>query len=202
MKRIVATAVAVLLALVTSAAINADTLAQADRDSALKYLESTKKTIEETVKGLSEAQWNFKPGPDRWSVAQVLEHIGATEDSLRGLIEEKVLKAPAVPDRDIKKIDAMVLAAIPDRSHKFQAPEELRPTNRFGSPADTLKHFVETRAKTEELLKKTPDLRDHAMDSPIGKLDAYEWILFIGAHSERHTKQIKEVMADPNFPRQ
>jgi hypothetical protein len=32
------------------------------------------------------------------------------------------------------------------------------------------------------------------------KLDGYEWILFIAAHSDRHTKQIKEVEADPNFP--
>ena len=46
------------------------------------------------------------------------------------------------------------------------------------------------------------DLREHATDSPLGKqLDAYEWILFAGAHSERHTKQIEEVKADPNFPK-
>ena len=31
-------------------------------------------------------------------------------------------------------------------------------------------------------------------------LDAYQWLLFISAHSERHTKQILEVKADPNFP--
>jgi hypothetical protein len=203
MKRIAVSVAAIVLALLSSAGVSAQALAEADRDSAMKYLETTKKTIQETVKGLTDAQWNFKPGPDRWSVAQVLEHIGATEDSLRGLIEEKVLKAPAAPDRDVRQIDAMILAAIPDRSRKFQAPEELRPTNRFGSPEDTLKHFLETRAKTEELLKKTPDLREHAIDSPMGqKLDAYEWILFIAAHSDRHTKQIKEVIADPNFPKQ
>jgi hypothetical protein len=45
-------------------------------------------------------------------------------------------------------------------------------------------------------------LRAHAVDSPLGpKLDAYEWVLFIAAHSERHTKQIHEVKADPNFPK-
>ncbi len=27
------------------------------------------------------------------------------------------------------------------------------------------------------------------------------WILFIAAHSERHTKQINEVKADPSFPK-
>ena len=47
-------------------------------------------------------------------------------------------------------------------------------------------------------LKTTPGLRDHAVESPAGsKWDAYEFVLLIAAHSERHTNQIKEVKADP-----
>jgi DinB family protein len=200
-RKLYAVAVLCLLA-VASVANSAPALEKADLESAHKYLESTKKNIEEATKGLSDAQWNFKPGPDRWSVAQVMEHIALAEDYLRGLVVDNVLKAPAAPGRDLKKIDEMVLAMIPDRSQKFQAPEPLKPTNHFGTPADTLKHFLESRAKTEALLKDTPDLREHAIDSPMGqKLDAYEWILFIAAHSDRHTKQIKEVEADPNFPK-
>jgi hypothetical protein len=95
-----------------------------------------------------------------------------------------------------------VLKAIPDRTVKAQAPEPLKPTNRFGSPRASLKHFIDSRKKTIAFAKSTPDLRAHAIDSPLGKkLDAYEWILFIAAHSERHTKQILEVKADPNFPK-
>jgi hypothetical protein len=61
---------------------------------------------------------------------------------------------------------------------------------------------VASRAKTEEFLKTAPGLREHAADSPVGtKWDAYEFILLIGAHSERHTKQILEVKADPNYPK-
>ena len=115
----------------------------------------------------------------------------------------KVMKAPARPDgEDVKAIDEMVLQRIPDRSKKVNTTEPLRPTNRFGSPDASLKHFEESRAKTIEFLKKTPDMRMHAVDSPLGKkLDAYEWVLFLAAHSERHTKQIEEVKADPNFPK-
>jgi DinB family protein len=168
----------------------------------MQYLESTKKKVAEATAGLSDAQWNFKSAPDRWSVAQVVEHIAAAEDLLRGMVIEKVMKAPADPARDVKKTDEAVLAMIPDRSHKAQAPEPLVPTNRYGSPAGSLKHFMETRATTEDFLKNTPDLRAHAEDSPLGmKLDAYEWVLFIAAHSDRHTKQILEVKADPNFPK-
>ena len=96
----------------------------------------------------------------------------------------------------------MVVAMVSDRSHKIQAPEPLKPTNRFGSPTDAEKHFLERRATTEEYLKTATDLRAHASDSPMGvKLDGYEWILLIAAHSERHTKQMLEVKADPNFPK-
>jgi hypothetical protein len=78
----------------------------------------------------------------------------------------------------------------------------LRPTNRFGRPAEAEQHFLESRATTEEYLKSAPDLRAHAIDSPMGmELDGYGWILLIAAHSERHTKQILEVKADPNFPK-
>jgi uncharacterized damage-inducible protein DinB len=182
----------------------AQALSQADRESALKYLEDTRKGVEDATKGLSAAQWNFTPAPDRWSVAEVTEHIAAAEDYLMSMVTEKVMKAPArAKEEDTAALDAMVKTAIPDRSHKAQAPEPLKPTNRFGSPEAALKHFEESRAKTEEFLKKTDDLRAHAVDSPLGKqLDGYEWILFVAAHSERHTKQIQEVKADPNFPKQ
>jgi hypothetical protein len=131
-----------------------------------------------------------------------VEHIAAAEDYIRASVAEKVMLAPGVPDRDLKKTDDAVVAMVPDRSHKAQAPEPLVPTNRFGSPDGSVKHFLESRAKTEEFLKTTPGLREHAVDSPLGaKLDGYEFVLFIAAHSERHTKQILEVKADPNYPK-
>jgi hypothetical protein len=195
-------AVGATLALV-AANVRAQETTQADKDKALAYLESTKKGVLDATNGLSEAQWNFKPAPDKWSVAECVEHIAAAEDFIRGMAVDKVMKAPAAPDRDIAKIDAGIMAMIPDRSQKAQAPDQLKPTNRFGSPEGSLKHFAESRTATENFLKDTPDLRAHAVDSPLGgpKLDAYEWVLFVSAHSQRHTKQIEEVKADPNFPK-
>jgi uncharacterized damage-inducible protein DinB len=183
-------------------ALRAQEVTQAEKERTLQYLETTKKGVLEATKGLSEAQWNFKPAPDRWSVAQVMEHIAASEDFIRGVVQEKVMLAPAgEPGRDVKKTDEAVLAMVPDRTTKAQAPEPLVPTNRFGSPESSIKHFVESRATTEDFLKTTTGLRDHVTDSPLGKLDGYEFVLLIAAHSERHTKQINEVKADPNFPK-
>ena len=193
------------VASMSAAAVPQD-ITQTDKDRALAYLESTKKAVVEATKGLSDAQWNFRIAPDRWSIAEVMEHLAAAEDMIRGLIVEKVMVSPEIGPRDpaeLKKIDDGVVAQVPDRSHKLQAPELLKPTNRFGSPADAKEHFLESRATTEQYLKTTPDLRGHAIDSPMGvKLDGYEWVLLIAGHSERHTKQMLEVKADPNFPKQ
>ena len=191
--------VALTLALLNSAFAQT----QAEKDKAMQYLESTKQGVMDATKGLSAAQWNFKSAPERWSVAEVMEHIAAAEDFIRGNITENVMKAPARPAaEDVKALDDIVVAKIPDRSVKAQAPEPLKPTNRFGSPEASLKHFLESRQTTEAFLTSHNDLRDHATDSPLGKkLDAYEWILFLTAHSQRHTKQMLEVKADPNFPK-
>src|SRR5256885_7128040 len=187
MKRFRGAAVIVLLALAVAASARAQDASQADKERALQYLELTKKGVLDATKGLSDAQWNFKAGPDRWSVAEVMEHLAAAEDMLRGMIQGQLMKSAAVPGRsaeEIKKGDESVLAMVPDRSHKAQAPEPLKPTNRFGSPAAAQKHFLESRAETEDYLKNTSGLREHVGDSPLGKLDGYEFILFTAAHSE------------------
>ena len=56
-----------LLMMAGAAAASAQEVTQAEKDKALQYLETTKKNVLEATKGLSEAQWNFKPAPDRWS---------------------------------------------------------------------------------------------------------------------------------------
>jgi uncharacterized damage-inducible protein DinB len=195
-------ALALVCALFFALTARAQELTQAEKDKALAYLESTKKDVLDATKDLSPAQWNFKPAPDRWSIAECVEHIAAAEDYIRGAIENGVMKAPAVPGRDIAAIDAGIIANVPERKTKVQAPEAIKPTNRFGSPQTALDHFVESRATTETFLKTTPGLRDHAADSPTGqKWDGYEFILLIAAHSERHTNQVKEVKADPAYPK-
>src|ERR1700686_4522182 len=113
-----------LLWMAGATAASAQEVTQAEKDKALQYLETTKKNVLEATKGLSEAQWNFKPAPDRWSVAQVMEHIAAAEDFIRdNLLKEKVMVAPAgEPGRDVKRTDEAVVAKVPDRTHKAQAP--------------------------------------------------------------------------------
>jgi hypothetical protein len=194
---------ALSLLLCANSWLTAQDLTAEERKRATDHLKKTSAAFLTSVGGLSEAQLNFKPAPTRWSVAEVSEHIAAAEDFLMGLVQGQAMKAPARTEpANLKEIDDFVLTAISDRTKKAQAPEPLIPSKRFGSTDDTLKHFRESRAKTLKFLADTKDLRAHAIDSPLGKkLDAYQWLLFISAHCERHTKQINEVKADPNFPK-
>lgn len=200
MKRIL---IVLCLAFFAASQVAAQALTSAELKRATDHLKKTSAAFIAATNGLSEGQWHFKPAPNRWSVAECAEHIAATEDFLMGMVKEKVMKAgPRAEPANVKEIDDFVLTAISDRTSKAQAPEPLVPTKRFGSPAETMKHFKESRAATLKFVNETKDLREHAVESPLKKvLDAYQWVLFVSAHCERHTKQILEVKADPGFPK-
>jgi hypothetical protein len=190
------------LALFATARLSAAAVSAEELKRANDHLKKTSEAFQKSVAGLSEAQLNFKESPDRWSVAQCAEHIASAEDFLMNMIGD-VMKAPARTEpANLKEIDDFVVTAIADRTNKVKAPEPLAPSNRFKDAKGSVDHFKASRAKTIAFLNETKDLRDHAADSPLGKkLDAYQWVLFISAHTERHTKQIEQVKADPNFPK-
>src|SRR5271157_4954348 len=161
------------------------------------------------MKGLSEAQWTFKPAPDRWSIAEIVEHMIFVQERVLGPLRDQLTTAPALPtDRDYKLVDAIVVNQFPNRLTKFQAPEFAQPTGRFAA-AEALDCLMKNYARLTEYLESTPDLRKHALEAlplkAVSKgayesMDGYQWILAAAAHTERHTKQVLEVMADANFP--
>lgn len=188
-----------------SSTASATTLTQDERDRAVAYLKETQKDFKAAIDGLSEAQWKFKPAPDRWSAAEAAEHIAVAEETMWQQVRDKIMKSPATPEKraEVQGKDAIILEKVPDRSRKAQAPEQLRPTGRWTTKAELLKAFDANRAAEIAYLAETKeDLRDHFDDHPALKtMDAYQWLIFNGAHCKRHTAQILEVKADPNFPK-
>ena len=206
-----------LLAFLTAAACAGSLLAQSspappasgsltteERESAIKYLKETEKNFLAAINGVSEAQWKFKAAPDRWSIAETAEHIATAEDLIWERVNE-MIKAPANPEKRVETQgkDKIILEKIPDRSRKAQAPEVLKPTGKFATREELVKHFMETRAKEIAFLEQTKeDLRSHIADHPaLGLMDGYQWVIFNGAHSKRHTAQIQEVKTDANYPK-
>jgi len=182
------------------------TLTPEERESALKLFQTTHDNFLKSIAGLSQKQWTFKPAPDRWSVAEVAEHITVSETTIMGLIQHPLMQSPAATEKrqQVKGKDELILQKVPDRTRKAQAPEMLRPTGRWTSEAELAKAFEDSRKANMEYIRTTnDDLRDHFYDHPaFGTLDGYQWLLLIGSHSARHTAQIEEVKADPNFPKE
>lgn len=180
-------------------------LTQEERQAAIQYLEATRQKVLDSVKDLTDAQWKYKPSPDRWSAAEVAEHIAVSEGTLFGLVTNQVMKTPAAPEKKAaaKGKDEVIRNSLTNRTVKAQAPEMLKPTNRFATREETIKAFLASREKTIEYVKTTQDdLRGHFLAHPFFKdMDGYQWLLLISGHSERHSLQILEVRADPNFPK-
>ena len=181
------------------------TLSQKEREQGVAELEGSRKAFLDATSGLSEAQWNFKPAPDRWSIAECAEHIGVTETFILNMITEQALKGPAEPEKRalLQGKDSSLMTMVVDRTAKFKAPEAIQPTRRWTTSGEITKNVLESRARTIEFVSTTQeDLRDHFMDHPVFKtLDTYQWILLTSGHMRRHTAQILEVKADPNFPK-
>jgi hypothetical protein len=184
--------------------VSAEPISKGDREFGMNALNASRKLFLDSVAGLSEAQLNFKPAPEKWSIAEVAEHIALSEDYIFQASGE-ALKAPAREKMaDPGKVDEKILAAIPDRSVKATAPEPLRPHNQFKTTADAVAAFTTSRDAHINYLSETQDaLREHYFKNPVfGDLDALQWILFMSAHTQRHVAQINEVKASPGFPQQ
>ena len=175
----------------------------AERAYLLDQLEQSKKEMIASIQGVTAAQWKFKPAPAVWSVAECAEHIVLAEDYIFSG-SQGALKAPAGPRLESADAehDRALVAAIKDRSKKATAPEPITPTNKFATPADAIAEFTARRDKTIAYVTNTNDaLRVHSIDGPIGKMDSYQFLLLLAAHSSRHTAQIREVQANADYPK-
>lgn len=189
-----------LLLAIAAAPLASKPLSQGERDFAMSNLHASRKMFLDQVAGLSEAQWKFKPAPDRWSIAECAEHIALAEDFLFDLVTGKIMKSPPSPRKTApsREEDEAVIQKVGDRSKKFNAPDPLKPTGRWPDMETLVRHFKESRARTIRYVEtSSDDMRSHVLQGR----DAYQWLLFISGHTERHVAQIDEVKADPNFPR-
>ena len=204
MKKILAF-IAVLLFISTSSFLSPSpsSLSKEERKYAAGLLKETKKYFLKNIKGLSDAQLDFKAAPEKWSIRQCMEHITLAESFLDQLLQG-TLNAPANPEKrsEIKIKDEDIVTMLTDRSKKAQAPEPIQPKGNFKSTEEMIQQFNAARDKHIEYMKTTQDdMRNHCTPHPaFGMLDSYQWMLLVAAHSKRHTLQIEELKASPGFP--
>ncbi|MDW3197291.1 MAG: DinB family protein [Cytophagales bacterium] len=180
----------------------AQSISADERTKLVKHLNQSQSELFATVKGLTTEQLNFKTDADSWSIAECVEHIAITENTIFGLVET-ALTVEADPSRrnEVQMSDDQILGLIRARENKVKTRPDAEPQNRFVDYSGSLKTFKKRRKEHLNYVKKTDDdLRNRYCQFPFGTIDAYQTILFLSGHVQRHTDQIKEVMEADNFP--
>lgn len=191
-----------LLLTVYAPMVIGQSISQDERTKLVEHLNQSQEELFATVKGLTTEQLNFKADADSWSIAECVEHIAITENTIFGLVET-ALEVEADPSgrSKVQMTDEQILGLIRSRENKVKTRPDAEPENRFVDYSGSLKTFKKRRKAHLSYVKKTDDdLRNRYCQFPFGTIDAYQTILFLSGHVQRHTDQIKEVMAANNFP--
>tara|TARA_R110001606_G_scaffold100629_1_gene221234 strand:- start:158 stop:763 length:606 start_codon:yes stop_codon:yes gene_type:complete len=178
------------------------TLTDAEREFAVKEMTQSHDHFLNAIQGLSEEQLNYKVNDDSWSIAECAEHIAISENMIFGMLQG-TLATEADPSKrqEVKVSDEQLIAMIEDRSNKVKTSEPFEPSGKYGSFEETVEEFKSKRKEHIDYVKSTQDdLRNRYQQLPFGTIDAYQILLFMSGHTERHITQMEEVMDDEDFP--
>jgi uncharacterized damage-inducible protein DinB len=174
---------------------------KAERDFLLLYLAASRERLLDTVNRLNKDQARFRAARDRWSVADCVEHVTIVEKAVLKKMQTMVLSPPQ-PEPTAATPDDAILSGVSNRFPRCAAPAEAMPRRRWTDVGALLRQFEAARERSLRFVAVTQsDLRAYFFEHPqFGELDCYQWLLFLGAHAERHARQADEVAADPGFP--
>lgn len=178
------------------------TLTDAEREFAVKEMTQSHDHFLNAIQGLSEEQLNYKVNDDSWSIAECAEHIAISENMIFGMLQGTLAtKADPSKRQEVKVSDEQLIAMIEDRSNKVKTSEPFEPSGKYGSFEETVEEFKSKRKEHIDYVKSTQDdLRNRYQQLPFGTIDAYQILLFMSGHTERHITQMEEVMDDEDFP--
>jgi len=142
-----------------------------------------------------------RPAPERWSAAEVLEHLSMVERFFTGRIADAIDAARAAglgPEATGRApLAEAVEARMADRVNTRNAPDTVKPTGTLDAPA-AWAAVERGHQRLRALIGSVDGLAlsqvtvDHAF---FGSLTVYQWVELIAAHEGRHTEQIKEIGA-------
>ena len=158
---------------------------------------------------LTPSQLNWKPSPERWSIAQCFDHLIAVNKAYFPVIDNVLAgkkrtlweSMPVLPGL----MGKMVIKAVePTSTRKFKARKnfEAAQSNISGS---IINDFVDHQAEVVDKMKATQhlDLKKIIITSPVAAVMTYSLIdayRIIVVHEQRHFQQAKRVTEETGFP--
>ncbi len=173
-----------------------------ERQYVLDHLGKSEARLLELTEDLTAEQWHFKGAPDRWSIAENIEHCILVENGIAGGIH-RALQRPAEPEkRAAVEAKERQAKGVGDPQGRLEAPEPFLPQGRWAVPDALVAELRRVRAANVSFATETEaELRDHVFPHfAMGDLDCYQWLIILSQHGERHAKQIEAVKASPGYP--
>jgi hypothetical protein len=169
--------------------------AESPLDPIRTTLNADREALRAAVERVPRELRGHRPAPDRWSVAEILEHLGIVEGRSTALLAPQLADAPLLGGPAAVTGISQLRQFTVDRSRAVVAPETIRPTGKVD--ADSAWAALETsRNQLLELMRGAEgrDLTVVTRTHPVlGRIDGYQWLSSIGAHEARHTAQIAEI---------
>ncbi len=169
-----------------------------ERERLLAHLEMTASWLTDEISTLSQAQLEFRRAPGTWSILENLEHLVVVAPIYWEDLQRAVRGKPS--GRDLAAADAAILWYGINRTNREIA---LTAENPRGELRDVKAGLAEYRKHHVRLLQYVRTTKDDLRDRYVDRQgsDAYQWALLISTHEQRHILQIREVKADPKFPK-
>jgi hypothetical protein len=165
----------------------------------LQHLDTQHRRLRSAVDSVPREQRERKPTPERWSVAEVLEHLSIVERRIDRLFQSKLAEARAKgigAERDQTPIVGTIdMDRLLDRSRKITAGEAALPTGKLPSD-DAWAALEQSREALCRTVRGCDGLAIGEIVHPhpvLGPINLYQWIAFVGGHEARHTAQIIEL---------
>jgi hypothetical protein len=173
----------------------AEPMTSLERQRLIAHLEMTASWFLDEVSRLSPEQLAFRPAPESWTILEVVDHL-VVVGPIYWQDLQNALKAPA--GRTTTTTDEAILWYGIDRTNREKAIPSEVPKGLVD-----LKGGLEAYRKQHALLLQyvratDDDLRGHYVERQ--RSDAYQWVLLISTHEQRHVLQIREIKANPRFP--
>ncbi len=190
----------IVLLLITVASIRAtgESLTPLERQRLTAHLEMTGSWVVSEVAHLSPRQLHFRSSPGAWSILEVLEHLVIAGPIYWQDFQNAMQRSPRRLSRPEK--DAEVLWYGIDRTQRQKALAAEAAKGQVTDAPAAIRSIQKLHSGILQYVRSSDaDLRAHVVERE--RCDAFQWLLLISAHEQRHILQIREIKADPKFPK-
>jgi hypothetical protein len=163
----------------------------------LTYVAEARARVLEAAARFDQEALDRRPSPDAWSPGEILAHLALLDAAVTRILDRQVASArgdgigPDPSDQSLlASLDAFELE---ETVVKIQTPGSFVPTRGL-SREKLLADLADSRAAFLAAAERARGVDLSRLQFPhpaLGRLDMYQWVLFLGKHDLRHLHQME-----------